>query len=56
MAEQLKESGYNMFDRNDKFYNDICTPYTTTVESDIILSDRIDYIFNNEKYSMSRKL
>ena len=48
MAEQLKESGYNMFDRNDKFYNDICTPYTTTVESDIILSDRIDYIFNNE--------
>ena len=48
LAKQLKESGYNMFDRNDKFYNDICTPYTTTVESDIILSDRIDYIFNNE--------
>ena len=48
LAQQLKDLGYNMFDRNDKFYNDICTPYKTTVESDIILSDRIDYIFNNQ--------
>ena len=48
MADQMKELGYNMFDRNDKFYNDICTPYKTTVESDILLSDRVDYIFNNE--------
>ena len=48
MAEQMKELGYNMFDKNDKFYNDICTPYKTTVESDILLSDRLDYIYNNE--------
>ena len=25
----LNKSGYNLFDTNDPFYNDICTPYTT---------------------------
>ena len=47
-AEEMKESGYNMFDINDKFYQDICSPYKSSVDSDILLSDRIDYIYNNE--------
>ena len=47
LYEQLKDLGYNMFDINDKFYQDICTPYTTEENTDIILSDRINYIYNN---------
>ena len=26
LYEELKELGYNLFDINDKFYQDICTP------------------------------
>ena len=48
MAEQIKELGYNMFDINDKFYQDICSPYKSSVDSDVLLTDRIDYIYNNE--------
>ena len=36
-----------MFDINDRFYQDICSPYTTKDNTDIILSDRINYIYNN---------
>ena len=48
ISEQIKELGYNMFNINDKFYQDICTPYKSSVNSDILLSDRINYIYNNE--------
>jgi len=37
-----------MFDINNSFYQDICTPYETENGTDILLSDRIDYIYNNE--------
>ena len=46
--EQMKESGYDMFDINDSFYQDICTPFDSENGTDILLSDRIDYIYNNE--------
>ena len=46
--EQMKEYGYDMFDINDPFYQDTCTPYTTLNDTDILLSDRIDYIYNNK--------
>ena len=46
--EQMKESGYDMFDINDSFYQDICTPFDSQNGTDILLSDRIDYIYNNE--------
>ena len=36
----LNESGYNLFDENDPFYQDICSPYTTPNETDILLNDR----------------
>ena len=48
MAEQIKELGYNKFDINDKFYQDICSPYKSSVGSDVLLTDRIDYIYNND--------
>ena len=36
----LNESGYNLFNENDSFYEDICTTYTSENETDILLSDR----------------
>jgi len=46
--EKLKSLGYDMFNLNDPFYQDICTSYTSYGDTDIILSDRINYIYNNE--------
>ena len=47
IAEELEKLGYNMFDISDRFYNDICTPYKSENDTDILLSDRIDFIYNN---------
>ena len=38
--ESLSNSGYNLFDKNNSFYNDICTTYTTQNGTDILLYDR----------------
>ena len=46
---ELKEMGYNLFDINSQFYQDICTPYKSSEGTDILLSDRINYIYNNEE-------
>ena len=43
----LKENGYNLFNINDSFYNDICTPYESDSGTDILLSDRKNYFYNN---------
>ena len=48
LFKKLRDLGYNMFNINDKFYHDICSPYTTKDKTDIILMDRIEYIYNNE--------
>ena len=48
VAETLKELGYDMFDINDEFYQDICATYKSTVDSDMLLTDRIDYIYYND--------
>ena len=48
----LSSLGYNLFDSNDSFYNDICSPYTSENKKDMLLIDRWEdiYIPNNEKY------
>ena len=46
--EYIKSMGHNMFDINDPFYHDICIPYTSENNTDMLLSDRIDYIYNNK--------
>lgn len=44
---KLKEYGYDLFDLNNSFYQDLCTPFTSDDGTDIILSDRlIDYYEN----------
>ena len=48
MYDQAKQQGYDMFNINDKFYQDICTPYKSIGNTDVTLSDRRDYIFNND--------
>ena len=47
MYERLKQLGYDMFDINDKFYQDICTPYRSSHETDVILADRLYYYYYN---------
>ena len=45
LYDSLSESGYNIFDENDSFYQDICTTYTTINGTDILLSDRRSDIY-----------
>ena len=47
MYEKMKNSGYDIFNINDPFYQDICTPFDSPDGTDILLTDRIDYIYNN---------
>ena len=46
LYEDLKQQGYDLFNINDKFYQDICTPYKSDNGTDILLSDRINDIYN----------
>ena len=44
---KLKELGYDLFNPNDSFYHDFCTPFTTDNKTDVLLSDRrLDYYIN----------
>ena len=45
LFESLSSYGYNLFDSSDPFYNDICTPYTSLNQTDIILDDRKKLIY-----------
>lgn len=46
-ALEASEKGYNIFDSNDKFYTDICTPYSSEYGTDIPLEDRKKDYFQN---------
>ena len=39
--------GYNLFDINSPFYQDICTPYKSNNGTDVPLTDRVNYFYNN---------
>ena len=47
LYSSLKDSGYNLFDSGDDFYNDICSKYTSVNGTDITMADRKNLIFNN---------
>jgi hypothetical protein len=38
--DSLKQSGYNLFNKSDAFYKDICSVYTSQQGTDMILEDR----------------
>ena len=42
----FKESGVDIFNISDSFFNDICEPYSES-DNDLILEDRIKYIYQN---------
>ena len=45
LYNSLYQYGYNLFNPNDSFYNDICTPYTTNNGTDMLLEDRKEDIY-----------
>ena len=47
LYDDLQKSGYDLFDINDPFYNDICSPYKSENETDVLLSDRKNDYYNN---------
>ena len=49
LYKSLNNSGYNLFDSNDSFYNDICATYTTENGTDITLLDRKMIIYDKNK-------
>ena len=56
LFSSLSNSGYNLFNENDSFYNDICTPYTTKNGTDILLIDRkVDIYSKNGNMQLCQK-
>jgi len=48
LYEDLQEYGYDLFNINDSFYQDICTPYKSENGTDVLLSDRKNDFYTNE--------
>ena len=48
LYNNLNEQGYDLFDVNNSFYLDPCSPYTSTNGTDVSLSDRKDYYYNED--------
>ena len=46
LYDSLSQSGYNLFDSEDSFYNDICATYTSENGTDMLLEDRKKEIFS----------
>ena len=51
LHNDLLSHGYDLFNPNDIFYNDFCTPYTSINGTDVILSDRRNYYYNDTETS-----
>ena len=47
LYEDLKNSGYDLFNIEDPFYNDLCSPYKSENGTDVLLSDRKNDYYNN---------
>ena len=46
LYDNLNEQGYDLFDANNSFYQDFCTPYTSQDGTDVILIDRKKNYYN----------
>ena len=49
LYNELKDSGYDLFNINSSFYNDICTPFKSPNGTDVSLADRKNFYFNNDE-------
>ena len=41
------EQNYDIFDKNNKFYNEICSPFTSEYGTDLLIEDRRKYYYLN---------
>ena len=56
LYKNMSDLGYDIFDKNNIFYNDICTIFTSNYTTDVILSDRRkDYYDENNEIYIARK-
>ena len=56
LYDSLSESGYNLFDSEDAFYNDICSTFTSANGTDMTLEDRKKEMFSsNANISMCQE-
>ena len=46
LYNSLKKEGYDLFDKDDDFYLDICTTFTAENGADILLDERIYYFYS----------
>ena len=46
LYNEVNEQEYDLLDLNSKFYTDICTPFTSDRNTDILLVDRINYYYS----------
>ena len=49
LYNELKDLGYDLFDINSPFYQDICTPYKSSDGTDVLLNDRVNSYYNNDQ-------
>ena len=48
LVKLLNEQGYDLFDSSNNFYTDICTPFTSFNNTDVLLKDRVkDFYISN---------
>ena len=47
--EELKKQGYDIFNANDSFYNDICSKFTSINNTDITLNDRKELYYDGNQ-------
>ena len=45
--EDLVNQGYDPLDLNDRFYREICTPYTSENGTDVLLDDREEFVYSS---------
>ena len=46
LYNEVNEQEYDLLDLNGKFYKDVCTPFTSDRNTDILLNDRINYYYS----------
>ena len=47
LYDDLQNNGYDLFNIDDPFYNDLCSPYKSKNGTDVLLSDRKNDYYNN---------
>ena len=55
LYDRLSSSGYNIYDSNDSFYNDICVTYTTENGTDMSMSEKNELQNNLETLSLCQE-